>query len=303
MVPAAVRERALASYLGLAIGDALGATTEFMTPQEIRSAYGVHNELRGGGWLHIKPGRVTDDTQMAMALGDSIIEKGKVEPKAAADAFIGWMRSKPPDIGGTVRRGLQRYIVNGTTEAEPSEQAAGNGAAMRNLPVALAALNDDELFRDWSMAQAHVTHNNRLSDGGTVLLCDMARQAVVNGQTAPLHSIARMWIALYPEFEYKKFKTSDSDGYIVHTARVVLNFFFNTLDFESCLTGVVNIGGDADTNAALAGQIAGAFYGLDSIPSRWLKKLDPAVRDRIEKQVDGLLEISARQSMSTTSDI
>ncbi|MDP2804662.1 MAG: ADP-ribosylglycohydrolase family protein, partial [Gallionellaceae bacterium] len=60
-------DRATAAYLGLAIGDALGSTVEFMTPREIALQYGTHNTLRGGGWLHLKPGQVTDDTTMSLA--------------------------------------------------------------------------------------------------------------------------------------------------------------------------------------------------------------------------------------------
>ncbi|MBI4666225.1 MAG: ADP-ribosyl-[dinitrogen reductase] hydrolase [Nitrospinae bacterium] len=287
-----VRRRALASYLGLAVGDALGATTEFMTPREVQSAFGIHKEITGGGWLRLKPGKVTDDTEMALALGAALLARRGMDAKSVADAFVGWMRSKPVDIGGTVRRGIQRYIVNGSTVAEASDQSAGNGAAMRNLPVAIATLNDDGLFREWTITQATITHNNPQSDVGCLLLGDITRQAILKGQSAPLHTLARGWVTLYPEFDLKKFKTADTSGYIVHTVRVALNYFFNTTDFESCLIGVVNLGGDADTNAALAGQMAGAFYGLDSIPSRWLKKLDPAVKTRIEEQVEGLMKLA-----------
>ncbi len=87
-------DRAIAAYLGLAIGDALGATVEFMTPHEIRDRYGVHDKIVGGGWLHLKPGQVTDDTTMSLALGASILEQGKVDALACAQAFDAWMRAK-----------------------------------------------------------------------------------------------------------------------------------------------------------------------------------------------------------------
>ena len=99
--------RAEAAYLGLAIGDALGATVEFLTPREIARQYGVHRELRGGGWLNLKPGQVTDDTTMALALGRAILaDAGEVRALSCARAFDGWMRGKPVDIGNTVRRNL-----------------------------------------------------------------------------------------------------------------------------------------------------------------------------------------------------
>jgi ADP-ribosyl-[dinitrogen reductase] hydrolase len=72
----AVRDRARAAYLGLALGDALGATVEFMTPREIAAFHGTHKDILGGGWLHLKPGRVTDDTEMSLALGRAILDRG-----------------------------------------------------------------------------------------------------------------------------------------------------------------------------------------------------------------------------------
>src|SRR5512142_67672 len=137
-------DRAIAAYLGLAIGDALGATVEFMTPNEIAAQYGIHDTLRGGGWLHLKPGQVTDDTTMSLALGGAILAQGKVDALAAAQAFDAWMRAKPVDIGNTVRRNLLQFRKTGNPEAPYSDHDAGNGAAMRVLPVALATLGKRE---------------------------------------------------------------------------------------------------------------------------------------------------------------
>ena len=134
----ALGERAIGAYLGLAIGDALGATVEFLTPNEIRHQHGLHRDLTGGGWLRLKAGQVTDDTGMSLALGAAILAHGGVEAKASAEAFDAWMRSKPVDIGNTVRRNLIAFRKTGNPEALPSEHDAGNGAAMRVLPVALA---------------------------------------------------------------------------------------------------------------------------------------------------------------------
>ncbi|HSO84778.1 ADP-ribosylglycohydrolase family protein, partial [Thiocapsa sp.] len=99
-----VNGRAAGAYLGLAVGDALGATVEFMTPREIREVYGEHRNLIGGGWLRLRKGRVTDDTEMSLALGNSILAAGCVDAHAIAEAFSDWMRTKPVDIGHTVRR-------------------------------------------------------------------------------------------------------------------------------------------------------------------------------------------------------
>jgi len=97
LVEVGLTARALGAYLGLAVGDALGATVEFMTPSEIRERHGVHRDILGGGWLRLRKGQVTDDTEMALALGRSILAEGRVEPRAVAEAFSAWMRGKPVD--------------------------------------------------------------------------------------------------------------------------------------------------------------------------------------------------------------
>lgn len=135
---APLAEKARAAYLGMAIGDALGATVEFMTPKEIQFQYGVHRDITGGGWLRLRAGQVTDDTTMALALGNAILGAGRVDALAAATAFDAWMRGKPVDIGNTVRRNLIQFRKTGRPEAVACEHDAGNGAAMRVLPVALA---------------------------------------------------------------------------------------------------------------------------------------------------------------------
>jgi ADP-ribosylglycohydrolase len=81
MTAPVVENRALAAYLGFAIGDALGATVEFMTKREVAAQYGVHREIVGGGWLKLAPGQVTDDTEMALALGRSIIRTGGLDAR------------------------------------------------------------------------------------------------------------------------------------------------------------------------------------------------------------------------------
>jgi ADP-ribosyl-[dinitrogen reductase] hydrolase len=108
-----LKSRFAGAYLGLAVGDALGATLEFLTPREIRERHGVHRDIIGGGWLRLGKGQVTDDTEMSLALGGNILNAGRVDSRSVAEAFSLWMRSKPADIGGTVRRGISLYRRTG----------------------------------------------------------------------------------------------------------------------------------------------------------------------------------------------
>ncbi|WP_455219649.1 ADP-ribosylglycohydrolase family protein, partial [Kaarinaea lacus] len=164
-----VEKKAVAAYLGLAVGDALGATVEFMSPRQIKNAFGVHDEITGGGWLGLQPGQVTDDTTMSLALGESILKAGKVDAVAVAEFFSDWLTSEPVDVGNTVKRGITHYRYSGITSVPERASDAGNGACMRTLPVALATfgLKDKHGIIMVSREQAHVTHNNPLSDAAT----------------------------------------------------------------------------------------------------------------------------------------
>ena len=106
----AIVRRATASLLGLAVGDALGATTEFMNPEDIREKYGVHDRIRGGGWLNLPPGSVTDDTEMARCVARAILGKGGWDLTAIAEEFARWLAGNPVDVGATCRRGIRDYM-------------------------------------------------------------------------------------------------------------------------------------------------------------------------------------------------
>lgn len=291
-------DHAIAAYLGLALGDALGATVEFMTPREIAAQYTVHDAIRGGGWLRLKPGQVTDDTTMALALGGAILQAGRVDALAAARAFDGWMRARPVDIGNTVRRGLLHFRVTGIPKTAPSEHDAGNGAAMRVLPVALATLGQDEAqVRAACRAQAHVTHHNALSDAATECLALMVQDALHGADREQLlsHRVIPL-IAQHPEFEFRNAARGNPSGYVVETLHAVFQAFFGTAGFRECLVDVVNRGGDADTTGAIAGMLAGARYGKEALPKAWLGALDPDMRRACEAQARALVALAGERT-------
>ncbi|MGB0127470.1 MAG: ADP-ribosyl-[dinitrogen reductase] hydrolase [Rhodocyclaceae bacterium] len=289
-----IESRAVAAYLGLALGDALGATVEFMTPREIAAQYGSHDRIRGGGWLRLKPGHVTDDTTMALALGESILRKRRVDPFAAAQAFDAWMRARPVDIGNTVRRGLIEFRRTGEPVAAPSEYSAGNGACMRVLPVALATLGaPEDDVRAACRYQSHVTHNNALSDAATECVVDMVQRAMLGAGKAELAQACIAPLAAgHREFDPQGRREENPSGFIVPTLRAVFQALLATDSFEACLVDAVNRGGDADTTGAIAGKIAGALYGCEALPVPWLQVLDRNTRSACERQARALLELS-----------
>jgi ADP-ribosyl-[dinitrogen reductase] hydrolase len=283
-----IMQRARAAFLGVAIGDAMGAATEFMTPMEIRAKYGTLKKIVGGGWLHLKPGRVTDDTEMSLCIARAVRTSGGWDLTAIAGQFAAWMKNRPVDIGATCARGIREFMHKGTLKVPFNEWDAGNGGVMRMAPVALASLGDDKRLEAWAVEQAHLTHNHPLSDAACIAVGRMAQQAMTGASWETLKSIADDLVTRHPKFRYHPY-LGNSTAYVVDTMQTVLHYFFSTTSFEACLIGVVNQGGDADTTGAIAGMIAGAFYGMGSLPRRWLRRLDPAVREAVIESADDLV--------------
>jgi ADP-ribosyl-[dinitrogen reductase] hydrolase len=246
----------------------------------------------GGGWLKLKPGQVTDDTQMAIHLGRALLSEQGWNLRAICDQFVDWLKSKPIDVGNTCRRGIRRYMMEGSLSAPFHEGDAGNGAAMRNLPVAIASIHDAEICNAWSIEQGRITHNHPLSDSATACLGRMVRGLMLGGGVRGARAEANILIATHKCFKFDPYR-GNASAYIVDTMQTVLYHYFRTDSYRSCVIEVINQGGDADTTGAIAGMLAGATYGVQSIPSGWLQKLDPAVKSEIESQVPSLLALAS----------
>ncbi|WP_119157049.1 ADP-ribosyl-[dinitrogen reductase] hydrolase [Caldimonas tepidiphila] len=288
----AIQDRALGAYLGLAIGDALGATVEFMTPREIAARHGVHRRLCGGGWLKLPAGAVTDDTTMALALGDALLAARGLEMRRVAEAFVAWLRAGPVDCGDTCRRGIRRYLADGSFSGPPNEGDGGNGALMRNLPVALATLHAPALLEPWSLAQARFTHHHPLSDAATVAFGRMAQALVLGEPFDRVRGLAAALVERHPRFRHTPWPGRAS-GYVADTVQTVLHHVLCIDDPVACLVAVVNRGDDADTTGALAGMLLGARAGVGAWPREWLDGLDAAVARGIRAQVRALLGLAA----------
>jgi ADP-ribosyl-[dinitrogen reductase] hydrolase len=119
----------------------------------------------------------------------------------------------------------------------------------------------------------------------------MIHAALLGADRFELHALARDLIATHPKFHFNDYR-GHAGGYVVETVQTVLHYFFTTNSFEACLIGIVNQGGDADTTGAIGGALAGAFYGLESLPSAWRKKLDPTVSAEVQRLAVELVELS-----------
>lgn len=289
-----LEDRALAAFLGLAIGDALGATVEFLTKEEIVARHGRHRKIIGGGWLRLAPGQVTDDTEMSLALARSLTRRGGFDCRDVCEEFAAWLKAGPVDVGNTCRRGIRRYITQGSLAGPMRDTDAGNGAAMRILPIALATLGRPAEAEAWTLAQCHITHHHPLSDAASLALVHMTQTLLIGCGKPAARAKANALAEGYEELRFEPYP-GKSSAYVVETMQTAMHFYFATESFADCLVETVNQGGDADTTGALAGMLAGATYGLASIPQDWLARLDRKVAAEIKRQVPQLLSLAARR--------
>lgn len=307
---AACADRALGAYLGLAIGDALGATVEFMRPREIQNQYGIHKDIIGGGWLKLPRGQVTDDTTMSLALGDALLAAGPqgmrqylagddALVRGIGDAYVRWWRGKPVDCGNTCRRGIQRFVRDGSLEGPMNDGDGGNGALMRNLPAVLATLGQPTALERLSVAQSHLTHHHPLSDLATVSFGQLTQALVLGASRAERDAWINAWVEQHRIFNHSPYPGRAS-GYVVDTVQTVLHSLTCGNDFEQAVVIAVNQGDDADTTGALVGLLAGAECGASGLPKRWVQRLLPEVVHAITAQTNALLALAEQWPQGAT---
>lgn len=286
--------RSFGALLGLAAGDALGATLEFMRRATIRREYpNGHREIVGGGPFRFPAGSWTDDTDMALAVARGIIEAPADPVGAVGRHFMAWYHGGPPDVGTTCRLALSAFdrtgswdLVSAEVERSLGERAGGNGALMRTLPTALAYGHEVEQ----ALRIARMTHPHPESDAAVAvyhrmidaLLGGAAKQEALQAGMALAGPLAERLASIgqRPEAEVS------SSGYVVHTLEAAIWSFLRTNSLEECLVTAVNLGDDADTVGAVAGGLAGAAYGPAAVPRRWSVALGG--RSELEQVAEGL---------------
>ena len=182
-------------------------------------------------------------------------------------------------------------MLKGVQETPLNEWDGGNGAVMRMLPVALFTLGDTALLEKYSLEQAHLTHNQALSDAACITMGNLVHLALNGRSMRRMRREVDEMIAKYPTFNFDPYKGL-ATGYVVDTMQTVFHCLFRSRSFEGCIIDTVNQGGDADTTGAIAGAIAGAYYGEEGIPSRWRKKLDRKLLAEIIELAETMVRLS-----------
>ena len=260
-------DRALGALVGLAVGDAVGTTLEFRP----RGSDPPLTDMVGGGPFRMPPGGWTDDTSMALGLADSLVELGRFDGADIMRRWLRWMRQGAYshtgtcfDIGNQTAAALQRFERDGSLP-QPTD-AAGNGAIMRLAPVVLFALREPPERRrmvaaELAARQARLTHNSEeaaaTAEAMAGLLHDLLHGAgpEVLGEVAASRDLVR------------------SGGYVRDTWDAARWAVATSGNFREAVLAAANLGEDADTTAAVAGQLAGAMYGSAGIPSIWRERL------------------------------
>lgn len=298
---AARRDRAIGALVGLAVGDAVGTTLEFAPP----GSFEPIDDMVGGGPFGLEPGQWTDDTSMAMCLAESILDTGDHDPADQLRRYSAWWRDgywssngHCFDIGGTTARALRRFEADGSITPTVVDQAqAANGSLMRLSPVPIRWHTDLAEAAHRSGESSRTTHpTDRPVDACRVLGAMTA--ALIQGvdprdvfdpgfwDLGPLdrqvEAVARgSWCE----------QTIRGTGYVVDALEAALWSVAGAADFREAVLRAANLGDDADTTAAIAGQLAGARWGWSNIPSEWRKKISEA--DRIAAIAGRLHDVAA----------
>lgn len=285
-------DRVSGCLVGLAVGDALGAALEFMPRDAVHKRFpgGLRDMIASPLW---RQGEYTDDTQMALLLAESLLDLQGLVLSDAAQRFQTWVRTAK-DVGIQTRAVIQdpEYLTDPETcsaryFANHPLQSAGNGALMRCAPVALFYGRSHNAIPEASRRSARLTHHDPRAQSSCVILNLWIAQMISAGTRDARESVLASLPASEESYwerlagiEQAAEHEISSSGYTVHTLEAATWSFLMTDSFEEAVVRAANLGDDADTVAAVAGALAGAYYGYSAIPKRWLRQLKDEVRIR-----------------------
>jgi ADP-ribosylglycohydrolase len=279
-------ERAVATVVGSAVGDALGAPFEFGPPGGFAARFperGCGGEMcGGGGW---EPGEATDDTQMAVLVAESLLERGGLDLPDVFARFQRWAASDPKDIGlqteDVLTNGMP-WDLAAARHFQVNQRAAGNGSLMRASTSAVYfAPAGSSPTMDAARRIAALTHGDRAAWEGTAVVHELVRLGLAGAD--PLRALPDVLDALHPDHrqryatvlaaDWHPRQATEFNGAVWPCLGSAVWALRSTTSFEDALRAAIDLGGDTDTVAAVTGGLAGAYYGLEAIPARWTEPL------------------------------
>lgn len=313
-----MRDSAAGVLLGLACGDALGRPVEFQQTASIQRRHGRVTEMLANGTHGQPAGTITDDTEMALCIAQSLVESGSFDPDDVAERFVEWYQSGPFDIGILTSTILSR-LRNGDAWDEagidewkhlPEGSNAGNGSVMRCAPYGIAFAGEPDGLVTASRVSSAITHADPRCQWGCVIL-NATLAGLLAGEKQPLASALelaadapaelRTACEVVQAIEEGSGSGADLDlansGYVVTTLQAGLYHGLTAESAEDAIVEAVMLGGDTDTIAAVAGAIAGARFGASELPDRWLQAIDETAEIRELGQQLDTMEISLPESI------
>ena len=284
--------------LGLATGDAVGTTVEFQP----RGSFEPLTDMVGGGPFALQPGQWTDDTSMALCLASSLIECGGFDPRDQMERYLAWMERGEWsstgacfDVGLTVRSALREYGRGGDPFSGPTDpERAGNGSIMRLAPIPVYYCPDLDRAERFAADSSRTTHGAQECVDACRLLARITcrallghpRDEVLMGDGASFAGAESIVAIARGAYRDKPATRIRGSGYVVDCLEAALWAFARTDGFREAVLVAANLGDDADTTAAVCGQVAGAYYGAAAIPATWVERL--WLREEILALVDRL---------------
>ena len=282
------RDRFRGCLLGLATGDALGTALEFKQPGTFLEI----DDMVGGGPFALRRGQWTDDTSMALCLAASLIERDGFDPMDQMQRYVRWRdegylsaTGECFDIGNTVADALSRFSRTGAPFVGSSDpRSAGNGSLMRLAPVPMYFAGDVAEAIARSADSSRTTHGTREAVDACryfagLLLGDLNgidKETLLSAGYSPVEGLwersplaEKIAEVADGSFRYRGPPEIEGSGYVVKSMEAALWAFFQSLDFREGALLAANLGNDADTTAAIYGQIGGAYYGAEAIPAEW----------------------------------
>lgn len=302
-------QRAIGTVVGSAVGDALGAPFEFGPEGAFSARFpttGYGGEMcGGGGW---DPGEATDDTQMAVLVGESLVEHSGLQLPDIFGRFQRWAAAGPKDIGLQTEDVLTNGEPWDTAAAlhfQVNQRAAGNGALMRAATSAVFfAQYGSEATMDAARRIAALTHGDRAAWEGTAVFHELVRVALDGGD--PLAALPDVLYAVHPDHrarygvvlapDWHPDQATEFNGAVWPCLGSAVWALRTTGSYEAAVRAAVDLGGDTDTVAAVTGGLAGAVYGADDIPERWIEPLHvplPGFEGRVLRAAE-LMELTRR---------
>lgn len=305
--------RAKGAFYGTLIGDALGAPVEFKQ----RNRFPQVRDMIPCEHFGLDPGSFTDDGSLMLCLAAALNHtRGDYDPYVVLCHYMEWLKNgymsvndEVFDVGRTTRNALMRFYATSETQADTTDDEfeAGNGSMMRLAPIPI--LYGADLVNLWRIAETEsaTTHASRTA----IWCCQVLAVATAlalrgSSKSAILEYVRNLEDVpecckpiVHGEFLQETRDSIPASGWAMHTLQVVLWAFFGTETFEDGLIAVVNLGGDADTNGAVFGALAGAFYGYDTIPERWCTALQ---KQDMVNNVFGEFSEMARQKWESQTE-